>query len=143
MSVALLEAGDVDKAQEISTPIAWPGLAKTKFDWDFASEPEPALNGRRVYIARGKTLGGSSAVNAMIYMRGNPTDYDGWAKEGAWVVLSGDFCPTSSNRKATSVGDERFHGRSGPLSVQDGRYKASTRRSICRSRHTSRPGAQR
>jgi choline dehydrogenase len=82
-SVALLEAGDADKAQEISTPIAWPGLAKTKFDWDFASEPEPALNGRRVYIARGKTLGGSSAINAMIYMRGNPTDYDGWAKEGA------------------------------------------------------------
>jgi choline dehydrogenase-like flavoprotein len=123
VSVALLEAGDADKAQEISTPIAWPGLAKTKFDWDFASEPEPALNGRRVYIARGKTLGGSSAVNAMIYMRGNPTDYDGWAKEGAPGWSYQEILPYFIKSESNQRGDERFHGRSGPLSVQDGRYK--------------------
>ncbi len=123
VSVALLEAGDADKAQEISTPIAWPGLAKTKFDWDFASEPEPALNGRGVYIARGKTLGGSSAVNAMIYMRGNPMDYDGWAKEGAPGWSYEEILPYFIKSESNQRGDERFHGRSGPLSVQDGRYK--------------------
>jgi choline dehydrogenase len=123
VSVALLEAGDADKAQEISTPIAWPGLAKTKFDWDFASEPEPALNGRRVYIARGKTLGGSSAVNAMIYMRGNPMDYDGWAKEGAPGWSYQEILPYFIKSESNQRGDGRFHGRSGPLSVQDGRYK--------------------
>jgi len=123
VSVALLEAGDADKALEISTPIAWPGLAKTKFDWDFASEPEPALNGRRVYIARGKTLGGSSAVNAMIYMRGNPMDYDGWAKEGAPGWSYQEILPYFIKSESNQRGDERFHGRSGPLSVQDGRYK--------------------
>jgi choline dehydrogenase len=123
VSVALLEAGDADKAPEISTPIAWPGLAKTKFDWDFASEPEPALNGRRVYIARGKTLGGSSAVNAMIYMRGNPMDYDGWANEGAPGWSYQEILPYFIKSERNQRGDERFHGRSGPLSVQDGRYK--------------------
>jgi choline dehydrogenase-like flavoprotein len=123
VSVALLEAGDADKAVEISTPIAWPGLAKTKFDWDFASEPEPALNGRRVYIARGKTLGGSSAVNAMIYMRGNPMDYDGWAKEGAPGWSYQEILPYFIKSESNQRGDGRFHGRSGPLSVQDGRYK--------------------
>ena len=123
VSVALLEAGDADKTQEISTPIAWPGLAKTKFDWDFASEPEPALNGRRVYIARGKTLGGSSAVNAMIYMRGNPMDYDGWANEGAPGWSYQEILPYFIKSERNQRGDERFHGRSGPLSVQDGRYK--------------------
>ena len=123
VSVALLEAGDADKALEISTPIAWPRLAKTKFDWDFASEPEPALNGRRVYIARGKTLGGSSAVNAMIYMRGNPMDYDGWANEGAPGWSYQEILPYFIKSESNQRGDGRFHGRSGPLSVQDGRYK--------------------
>jgi choline dehydrogenase len=123
VSVALLEAGDADKTQEISTPIAWPGLAKTKFDWDFASEPEPMLNGRRIYIARGKTLGGSSAVNAMIYMRGNPMDYDGWAKEGAPGWSYQEILPYFIKSESNQRGDARFHGRSGPLSVQDGRYK--------------------
>jgi choline dehydrogenase-like flavoprotein len=52
-------------------PAAFPHLLKTKYDWDFASEPEPCLGERRIYLPRGKTLGGSSAINAMIYIRGN------------------------------------------------------------------------
>jgi choline dehydrogenase-like flavoprotein len=68
-------------------PAAFPHLFKTKYDWDFASEPEPGLGERRVYLPRGITLGGSSAINAMIYIRGNAADFDGWAdEEGAPVT---------------------------------------------------------
>src|SRR5260370_768451 len=81
--VALVEAGGPDDAPEISMPVAFPQLFKTKYDWDFTSEPEPGLGNRRIYLPRGKTLGGSSAMNAMIYIRGNAADFDVWADEGA------------------------------------------------------------
>jgi choline dehydrogenase len=89
IQVALIEAGGPDDAPEIKMPAAFPHLFKTKYDWDFASEPELCLGERRIYLPRGKTLGGSSAINAMIYIRGNTADFDGWAdEEGApgWVV---------------------------------------------------------
>ena len=68
--VALLEAGGPDDAPEISLPVAFPQLFKTKYDWDFETEPERGLRDRRIYLPRGRTLGGSSAINAMIYIRG-------------------------------------------------------------------------
>jgi choline dehydrogenase-like flavoprotein len=73
-------------------PIASPQLFKTKYDWDFASEPESGLGDWQIYLPRGKTLGGSSAINAMIYICGNAADFDGWAvEEGtAVVVVPGD-----------------------------------------------------
>jgi choline dehydrogenase-like flavoprotein len=71
LRVALVEAGGPDDAPEISMPIAFPQLFKTKYDWDFATEPEPGLREQRIYAPRGRTLGGSSAINAMIYIRGN------------------------------------------------------------------------
>jgi choline dehydrogenase len=74
--VALVEAGGPDDAPG---PVVFPQLFKTKYDWDFASEPEPGLGSRRIYLPRGKALGGSSAINAMIYIRGNAADFDGWA----------------------------------------------------------------
>jgi choline dehydrogenase len=88
LRVALLEAGGPDDAPEIGMPVAFPQLFKTKYDWDFATEPEQFLGRRRVYLPRGRTLGGSSAMHAMIYIRGNPIDFDGWVNEGApgWVV---------------------------------------------------------
>jgi choline dehydrogenase len=58
-------------------------LFKPNYDWDFDSEREEGLAGRRIYLPRGKALGGSSAINAMIYIRGKATDYDGWVDEGA------------------------------------------------------------
>jgi choline dehydrogenase len=69
--VALVEAGSSDDAPEIHVPVAFPQLFKTKFDWDFATEPEPALGRRRIYIPHGKALGGSSSLNAMIYIQPN------------------------------------------------------------------------
>jgi choline dehydrogenase-like flavoprotein len=80
--VALLEAVGLDDAPEISMPVAFPQLFKTKYDWDFATEPEYGLRDRRIYLPRGRTLGGSSAINAMIYIRGNAVDFDVWADQG-------------------------------------------------------------
>src|SRR6516162_1989884 len=80
--VVLIEAGPPDKAQEIHIPAAWLRLFKSGCDWDYASETEPGLDRRRVYLPRGKTLGGSSSTNAMIYIRGARADYDGWARYG-------------------------------------------------------------
>jgi choline dehydrogenase-like flavoprotein len=119
--VALLEAGGPDDAPEINMPVAFPQLFKTKYDWDFASEPERGLGERRIYLPRGRTLGGSSAINAMIYIRGNAADFDGWADEGAPGWSYREMLPYFIRSEGNERGDPRYHGRSGPLAVQDGR----------------------
>jgi len=119
--VALVEAGGPDDAPEISMPVAFPQLFKTKYDWDFASEPEPGLGNRRIYLPRGKTLGGSSAMNAMIYIRGNAADFDGWADEGAPGWSYREMLPSFIRSECNERGDPRYHGHSGPLAVQDSR----------------------
>jgi choline dehydrogenase len=121
VGVALLEAGGPDDAPEISLPVAFPQLFKTKYDWDFATEPEPGLRDRRIYLPRGRTLGGSSAMNAMIYIRGNSADFDGWADEGAPGWSYREMLPYFIRSEGNERGDSRYHGHSGPLSVQDGR----------------------
>jgi choline dehydrogenase-like flavoprotein len=119
--VALLEAGTSDDAPEISMPVAFPQLFKTRYDWDYTSEPEPGLAERRVYLPRGRTLGGSSAINAMIYIRGNAADFDGWADEGARGWSYEEMLPYFIRSECNERGDPRYHGHSGPLAVQDGR----------------------
>jgi choline dehydrogenase-like flavoprotein len=119
--VALLEAGGRDDAPEISMPIAFPQLFKTEYDWDYSSEPERGLGGRRIYLPRGRTLGGSSAINAMIYIRGNPADFDGWADEGASGWSYEQMLPYFIKSECNERGDPNYHGFSGPLAVQDSR----------------------
>jgi choline dehydrogenase len=119
--VALVEAGGPDDAPEISMPVAFPQLFKTKYDWDFASEPEPGLGNRRIYLPRGKTLGGSSAMNAMIYIRGNAADFDGWADEGGPGWSYREMLPYFIRSECNERGDPRYHGHTGPLAVQDSR----------------------
>jgi choline dehydrogenase-like flavoprotein len=82
-SAALIEAGGPGAAEEIHLPVAWSELFMGPYDWDLDSEPEPGLNGRRVYLPRGKVLGGCSSVNAMVYIRGARADYAAWAAGGA------------------------------------------------------------
>src|SRR5262245_4307519 len=119
--VALFEAGPVDDAPQIQIPAFFPQLLKTDIDWDFASEPEPAFEGRRVYMAQGKVLGGCSSINAMVYMRGNRADYDGWAAGGATGWSYQELLPYFIRSEANERGPSKFHGGSGPLSVQESR----------------------
>jgi choline dehydrogenase len=119
--VALVEAGGPDDAPEINMPVAFPQLFKTKYDWDFATEPEPNLGNRRIYVPRGRTLGGSSAINAMIYIRGNAADFNGWEDEGAPGWSYRQMLPYFIRSEGNERGDPNYHGHSGPLAVQDGR----------------------
>ena len=84
-------------------PAAFPMLLKSSVDWDLYGEPEPGLGGRRLYLPRGKVLGGSGSINAMIYLRGNRADYDGWAAGGARAGATTRSCPTSSAPRTTSA----------------------------------------
>ncbi|MER7682504.1 GMC family oxidoreductase N-terminal domain-containing protein [Streptomyces sp. NPDC096934] len=119
--VALIEAGGPDAAQEIAVPAAFSQLFKTEFDWDLDSEPEPGLGGRRMYLPRGKTFGGSSSINAMIYMRGNRADYDGWALSGAKGWSYDEVLPYFRRAEDNERGESAFHGVRGPLAVSDSR----------------------
>ena len=78
--VLLLEAGGPDTRREIRIPAAFSRLFKSDFDWAYETEPQVRFDGRRLYWPRGKGLGGSGSMNAMLYVRGHRDDYDGWAK---------------------------------------------------------------
>jgi choline dehydrogenase-like flavoprotein len=125
VEVVLIEAGPPDKAQEIHIPAAWPQLWKSQYDWDYTSEREPRLDRRRIYVPRGKMLGGSSSMNAMIYIRGARADYDGWAKDGAKGWAYDDLLPYFRRSESNERGEDQFHGKLGPLTVSDGRSRYS------------------
>jgi choline dehydrogenase len=80
--VGVIEAGPPDSEPVLHMPLAFAQLWHSRFDWDLMSEPETGLGGRRVYLPRGRVLGGSSSLNTMVYMRGNRADYDEWAAMG-------------------------------------------------------------
>ena len=80
-SVLLLEAGGEADADEITIPAAFAALFKTRWDWNYETTEQKQLHGRRAYWPRMKALGGCSSMNAMIYIRGNRADYDGWRDE--------------------------------------------------------------
>ena len=121
VKVALLEAGGPDTRPEIAMPIAFPMLLKSSVDWDLYGEQEPGLGGRRLYLPRGKVLGGSGSINAMIYIRGNRADYDGWAAGGAEGWSYDDVLPYFKRSEDNERGEDAFHGVGGPLSVADSR----------------------
>ncbi|HEY4958392.1 MAG TPA: GMC family oxidoreductase N-terminal domain-containing protein, partial [Caldimonas sp.] len=120
VSVCLLEAGPVDSSVLIHCPAGFALLGKTGgANWAFQTVPQPGLNGRRGYQPRGKVLGGSSSINAMIYVRGQPEDYDAWAAEGnpgwAWA----DVLPYFKRAEHNERGGDALHGSGGPLNVMD------------------------
>ncbi len=83
VQVEVIEAGPVDRSVLIHCPAGLALMARTRqLNWGFETVPQPGLNGRRGYQPRGKVLGGSSSINAMIYMRGHRADYDAWAAAG-------------------------------------------------------------
>jgi choline dehydrogenase len=119
--VALLEAGAEDTQPEIRIPAAFPALFKSSWDWDLLSEPEPGLDHRRLYLPRGRMLGGSSSINAMIYVRGNRADYDGWAQAGCEGWSYDEVLPYFKRSEDNERGEDAYHGIGGPLSVSDSR----------------------
>ena len=121
VSVALIEAGGSDRQLEIQTPAAFPATFKSALDWDLLGEPEPAIGGRRFYLPRGRVIGGSGSINAMIYIRGNRADYDEWAALGADGWSYEDVLPYFRRSEDNERGEDAFHGVGGPLSVSDGR----------------------
>jgi choline dehydrogenase len=118
-SVLVLEAGEPDEARTISIPAAFSELFKSTYDWEYYTEPQEHMNGRELYWPRGKTLGGSSAINAMIYVRGHPYDYDRWAELGnegwGWEDVLPYFRRSEHNERL----DDASHGTDGPLNVTD------------------------
>jgi choline dehydrogenase-like flavoprotein len=120
VKVLLLEAGPADRSVLIHCPAGLALLAKNgAANWGFATVPQPGLGGRRGYQPRGKVLGGSSSVNAMIYIRGHRTDYDGWAAEGNAGWSFQDVLPYFKRSQHNERGADEHHGTGGPLNVMD------------------------
>src|SRR4051812_45484067 len=104
VNVLLIEAGPPDTLENIHIPLGVTALSRSAVDWDMWTGHEPHCDGRRVYLPRGKTLGGSSSINAMVYIRGNASDYDGWRAPGAAGGGTQVSSPTSNAPKATNAG---------------------------------------
>jgi choline dehydrogenase len=115
--VLLVEAGGSNRKLTVRAPLAFAQQFHTKIDWDYWTEPEPQLNGRRVFSPRGKMLGGSSSMNAMIYIRGNKLDYDAWAEGGADGWSYDDVLPAFRRAENNEQLGDEFHGQGGPLNV--------------------------
>jgi len=121
--VLLLEAGGRDWHPFIHMPAGIAKLIKLDFlNWSYETEPEPELNGRRLYWPRGKVLGGSSSINAMCYCRGHRRDYDSWEQAGASGWGFSEVLPYFIKAEDQQNGASEYHGIGGPLSVQNLRY---------------------
>ena len=122
--VLVLEAGRPDAWWDL--PIQIPAalmmpIGSRFYDWGYSSLPEPHMGGREIYHARGKLLGGSSSINGMIFQRGNPLDYDGWAQEPGLEHWQYEDClPYFKRMERAPSGEDAFRGREGPLRLERG-----------------------
>jgi len=126
VSVLLLEAGPPDTADEIHIPAAVNLLFQSGYDWGFRTVPQDKAAGQSVYWPRGRVIGGSSSINAMIYIRGNKYDYNTWRDEygcDGWGY--NDILPYFIRAERNSRGSSAYHGGSGPLSVTDPAFKSA------------------
>ena len=129
--VLLLEAGPPDKNPWIHIPL---GYAKTYVDpsvnWMFETEPQPQMHNRRLYLPRGKTLGGSSSINGMVYIRGNHADYDEWRQRGCTGWDWDSVLPYFKKAENQARGADAWHGSGGPLHVSDQSEKGELSRAV-------------
>jgi len=120
IKVLLLEAGGPDRDPLIHIPNAYSQLFKKSYDWGFWTEPQTHVDNRKIYLPRGKTLGGCSSTNAMAYVRGNKEDYNDWAKMGnegwSFEEILPYFIKSEKNEQFDQV-DEAYHGKNGELNV--------------------------
>ena len=128
VTVCLLEAGPRDRSPLIHIPLALPALFKhPQLTWGMSTVPQPHAGNRSIYVPRGKVLGGSSAINGMVYQRGHPSDYDDWAKAGNAGWSFNDVLPyflKSENNETWR--NSPLHGISGPLHVTDLKTRSRT-----------------
>ena len=125
VSVLVLEAGPTDDADEIRVPAAFYRLFQTEYDWNYLTVPQHRAAGRSIYWPRGKVLGGSSSINAMIYIRGNRHDFQTWRDEHGCVGWGyEDLMPYFRRAEDNSRGANVYHGTGGPLAVTEPRYKS-------------------
>ena len=117
--VLLLEAGPEDTDENIHMPAGWGKLLRTSLDWNFHTEEQKHAQGRRMYWPRGKMLGGSSSINALVYIRGAREDYDHWAALGNEGWGYDDVLPYFIRAEDNARGRSEFHGVGGPLGVSD------------------------
>src|SRR5216683_7433319 len=123
--VLVLEAGRPDYIWDVfihmPAALSFP-IGNRLYDWKYESEPEPQLNGRRIYHARGKVLGGSSSINGMIFQRGNPLDYERWAADPGMAAWDYAHCLPYFRRMENCTADPgtAFRGHDGPLVLERG-----------------------
>ena len=116
--VLLVEAGPRDTSWRIAMPAAVGSLLSSdRFNWNYVSDPEPYLDGRRLTHPRGRVLGGSSSINGMVYIRGHAGDYDGWARAGLPGWGYADVLPYFKKAEGHLHGGDAYHGAAGPLAV--------------------------
>jgi choline dehydrogenase len=129
VTVCLLEAGGPDKSTLIHMPAGVVAMVPTKINnWGFETVPQPGLNGRRGYQPRGKTLGGSSSINAMLYVRGHRWDYDHWASLGNRGWSYEEVLPYFRKAEHNETWTNAFHGQGGPLNVAELRSPSALNR---------------
>jgi choline dehydrogenase len=117
----VLEAGEPNDKREIDIPAANAKLHRSSVDWEYYTEPQSGCAGRRLFWPRGKTLGGSSSTNAMIYIRGHPADYDRWAALGNEGWSYEEMLPYFRKSEHFEPGGSEYHGMGGPLNVSEPR----------------------
>jgi len=120
LNILILEAGPPDDSFMLKMPAGFASLGdKTPYNWRYETVPQKHCNDRRMYWPRGKTLGGSSSINAMLYVRGNAWDYDHWRQLGNEGWSYNDVLPFFKKAENNERGGDEFHGTGGPLNVAD------------------------
>lgn len=124
VSVLLIEAGGWDRHPLLKLPLGWGKvLLDRMYDWGYDTVPEPTMGGRRIEVARGKVIGGSSSINAMAYVRGNRADYDRWASYGLPGWSYREVLPYFRKQESWEKGASEYRGGSGPLGTRAARYE--------------------
>jgi choline dehydrogenase len=120
VTVCLIEAGPADTAEYLHIPGTTSRLLRSHLDWDYDTHNEPHCADRRIYLPRGRVLGGSSSINGMIYIRGNQFDYDSWGQSG-WGYK--ELLPYFIRAEDNELGASEYHGAGGPLTVSENRSR--------------------